>query len=607
MTNPDTVVIPGSLVLYREQPARVARVGDRLDLELGGGATARVRMKDVELLHPGPLSSLAELQPLPGEMRAAWEILAGGETTLSELAELAFGKFTPASAWAAWQFVVSGHYFIGSTTSIRALSPAEVEQKQRLRDAQETEERAWQAALGRLRNREIPEDERTIKEVELLAYASTSHSRVLRALGKGETPENAHALLLECGHWSEQINPYPRRLGLPQQSPDLPIPELPDEFRRDLTGLKAYAIDDAGTENPDDALSLDGERVWVHVADPAAFVLPGSNLDLEARGRGMTLHLPEGAVHFFPDGMIRSLGLGLQPISPALSFGIELDGEGGIRGVEIVPSWTCVERLSYEDALGRIEEPVFAKLEEKMALRRSLREKNGAISIDMPEAKIRVIDGVVDIHPILPLRSRLIVEEAMILAGEAVAKYAVEHSIPLPFSTQDPPSEIVPHTTLSGMFAMRRLFRRSQHRTTPGVHAGLGIQAYAQATSPLRRSMDLVVHQQLRQHLRGAPLMSESEVLECIGAFDAIIPALRQAEMQSERHWTLVFLRQHSDWQGESVLVEKRGASVTVVLPFLALEGRLHLNGDIPLDARLPVRINGINLPMLEFNLSPIQ
>jgi exoribonuclease-2 len=341
----------------------------------------------------------------------------------------------------------------------------------------------------------------------------------------------------------------------------------------------------------------------VHVADPAALVMPGSELDQEARGRGMTLHLPEGTAHFFPTALIHTLGLGLQPISPALSFGIDLDSEGGIRAVEIVPSWTRVERLSYEEALGRMDEPPFARLEEKMTLRRQRRERNGAIGIDLPEARVKVHEDEVEIHPILPLRSRLVVEEAMILAGEAAAQFALEHAIPVPFSTQDPPAEIVPHTTLAGMFTMRRLLRRSQHRTNPSIHSGLGVPAYAQATSPLRRSMDLVVHQQLRNYLRGAALLSESEVLERIGALDAVVPSLRQAEMQSERHWTLVYLRHQPDWQGEAVVVEKRGASGTVLLPELALEARLHLKGDPPLDTRLRVRMNGINLAGLDFIL----
>ena len=235
METSEKTVTPGSLVLYRERPARVARVGERLDLELEGGASARVRLKDVTLLHPGPLASLADLRPLPGEMRAAWEILTGGETTLSEVAELAFGKFTPAAAWAAWQFVSEGRYFSGAPDAIRALSGEEVERKQRAREEQEAEERAWKEFVQRaLSARVLAEDGRYLKEMEPLAFSAAGKSRLLRELGRAETPENAHALLLECGYWDECVNPYPRRLGLPAAAPDLPVPPLPEEARRDL-------------------------------------------------------------------------------------------------------------------------------------------------------------------------------------------------------------------------------------------------------------------------------------------------------------------------------------------------------------------------------------
>ena len=79
MPSTDLLIPSGALVLYHGKPARVANAGERLELELGG-ETQRVRPKDVVLLHPGPLNSLAELVPLGGEMRAAWEILAGGTT-----------------------------------------------------------------------------------------------------------------------------------------------------------------------------------------------------------------------------------------------------------------------------------------------------------------------------------------------------------------------------------------------------------------------------------------------------------------------------------------------------------------------------------------------
>ena len=61
--------------------------------------------------------------------------------------------------------------------------------------------------------------------------------------------------------------------------------------RQDLTAVEAFAIDDAGIADPDDAISVtQGEggelNVWVHIADVGAVVMPGSVLDEAARRRG---------------------------------------------------------------------------------------------------------------------------------------------------------------------------------------------------------------------------------------------------------------------------------------------------------------------------------
>ena len=109
-----------SLVLYKTRPARVARVGKKLQIELEDGESLSVCLKDVVQLHPGPLLSLDELQPRTGEVETAWELLAGSTTTLAELAELAYGDFTPATAWAAWQLVDDGLYFRGTTRKVEA-------------------------------------------------------------------------------------------------------------------------------------------------------------------------------------------------------------------------------------------------------------------------------------------------------------------------------------------------------------------------------------------------------------------------------------------------------------------------------------------------------
>src|SRR5512133_2100822 len=312
---------PNSLLLYKNRPARLLREGDRLEIELESGETARVRLKDIVLLHPGPLNSFKELSPQKGEIHEAWEILAGEQTSLAELAELIYGAYTPATAWATWQQVSEGLYFEGSPDAIRARSAEDVARRKLERDQAQAHQRAWQAFLQRVRQGAvIPADREFLREVETLALGRGQRSMLLRELGRAESPDNAQALLLELKVWDEQVNPYPARLGVALQQPELPVPDVPGEDRRDLTHLQAFAIDDEDTDTPDDALSFEprpaGGRLWVHVADVAALVPPGSALDEEARARGESLHLPEGTIHLLPRLVTERLGLGLNDLSP---------------------------------------------------------------------------------------------------------------------------------------------------------------------------------------------------------------------------------------------------------------------------------------------------
>jgi exoribonuclease-2 len=590
-----------SLVLYKNRPARVNSVRDKLEIELMGGKTLKVRPKDVTLLHPGPLARLDELEPQTGEVEIAWEILAGGTTHLAELAELVYGAYTPATAWATWELVTDGLYFHGTPEQVSARSREEVAQERAAREAKAAQQRAWLAFLERARAGQLsPEDDAFLTDVEALALGQRTESRVLRELGRAERPENAHALLLELGRWDVACNPYPQRLGLSPSCPTATLPELPEEARVDLTHLPAFAIDDEGNQDPDDALGLQGDRLWVHVADVAALVPPESKADLLARARGANLYLPEGTVTMLPPQATQMLGLGLNEVSPALSFGLDLDHEGEVVSVEVVPSWARVTRLTYAEADGRLEEEPFQSLYRLTRIHQARRRENGAIMIELPEVKIWVQEGEVHIRPLPPLKSRALVTEAMLIAGQAVARLALERDIPLPFSTQDPPEMLDRPQDLAGMYALRRSLKRSQMSSVPMPHAGLGLPVYSQATSPLRRYLDLLVHQQLRAYVRGEGLLGTQEVLERVGAAEAVRGDVRRAERLARQHWTLVYLLAHPDWRGEGVLVEKRGSRGTVLIPELDLEPQVHLRRDLALNSEVTLALRGVNLVELE-------
>ncbi len=572
-----------SFVLYKNRPARVTEVGTKkITVDVAGGKPVSVRPKDVTLLHIGPLASLAQLTPLDGELMTAWELMQGETASLADLAELAFDEFTPQTAWAIWEMVADGLYFSGSPDAILVHTAEFVETTQQARNAKAAEEAAWQGFLDRVQQGQIEsEDGRFLQTTIALAHRQQKQSKVLHALKQTQNAENAHKLLLRLGYWDEWHNPYPQRAGINSSQPSAELPALPEEERRDLTHLAAYAIDDAGSTDPDDAISWDNAgtehgrsgRFWVHIADVAAIVPPDSPADLEARGRGANLYLPEGIIGMLPEATTDLLALGLSEVSPALSIGLTLNEAGEISDTEITPSWVKVTRTTYQDAVAMLDE---SPLREMAAMAKTFemrRRENGAVKIELPEVRVRVKEGQIVIRPLPNLPSRDLVRDAMLMAGEAVARFAFENSIPLPYTTQDAPSEPLPEaSTPSEFFALRRKMSPSRQSGTPGAHFGLGMGMYAQATSPLRRYLDLVVHQQLRAFLRGGELLDEQEVMARVGAAMAVSGDVRWAERQSVRHWTLVHVNQQPDKVWDGVVVDRRGKRDIVLVPALALE-----------------------------------
>lgn len=597
----------GNLVLYKNRPARVKHAtdqpGSKIDIEPESGKAQSVRSKDIMLLHPGPFKDFSSLQqPPPGDLETAWELLIGELTTLAELAELIYGNYTPTSAWTTWLLVADGLYFNGTPESVNVIPAAAQQQEAKRRHDKAVTERNWEAFVERVRAQQIiPTDHQHLRETENLAWNNTQKSRLMRSIDSAETPENAHALLLKLDYWNPYVNPYPRRLDLPLNDPVVELPELPTEDRRDLTHLTALAIDDTGSTDPDDAISLEGSRLWVHIADVAALITPDSPADLEARSRAANLYLPEGTIHMLPPSATKIFGLGLNSPSPALSFGLDLDNDGIVRHLDICPSWIKVTRLSYDQAEAAITSSPLRELHQIAQRAQEQRFACGAIHIDWPEVKLRVSNDGISILPLPVLQSRMLVTEAMLLAGQAIANFAQENNLEFPFTTQAAPANTEPvGNGYAGMLALRKRLKPSQQQSLPGPHAGLGLPLYSQATSPLRRYLDLVAHQQLRSYLKAETPLNAQELITRSGTAQAIAGATRQAERLSNRHWTLVYLQELGHWQGEGIIIEQRQRQATLLIPSLALETPFHGGQDQPLNAVLPVTLQHVNLPRQE-------
>ncbi|MBC1238381.1 ribonuclease catalytic domain-containing protein [Nostoc sp. 2RC] len=542
----------------------------------------------------------------PSSLEVAWELLVeGGETiTPEEMANLLFSQSDAPHCYAAHCLLSDDKlYFKQKGEAYEARTVAQVAERKHQMEVEALKAKGQQEFLARVEQALKGEavewqrhDRQRLEGIEKYAALLADTVRMgvnydtlgrayppsapvletMTLLGRPTTPQGAFQLLVDLGWWSPHENLFLRRSSIPVQFPqkvlevaqqhlDLP-PTDSDANRLDLTHLKVYTIDDETTTEIDDGLSwevlADGrERVWVHIADPTRWLVPEDELDLEARKRGSTVYLPTGMIPMFPEILATGpMSLVQGRICCALSFGVVLGKTGAVEDYSIHTSLIKpTYRLTYEDVdemleLGVQAEPEIAAIATWATRRKTWRYAQGAISITMPEAAIKVKGDEINIDILDDSHSRQLVAEMMILAGEVAARYGQTHNIPLPFRGQPQP-ELPPDQELLQLpagfvraCAMRRCMPKSEMSITPLRHAGLGLDTYTQATSPIRRYSDLLTHFQLKAHLRGEVLPFSAEQLkEVMMTVTSITQEVTMVERQTNRYYALEYLRRHPE------------------------------------------------------------
>ncbi|WP_036480202.1 ribonuclease catalytic domain-containing protein [Myxosarcina sp. GI1] len=600
----------GKLIEFRVQGERRLAVAERPEGKKDwivideGGQSHKIRPQRVEYMVDGGSYKVADIPSFverarkyidPDSLQIAWEILTEEEraVTPEEMAELLFSDRSSIYSYAAHVLLSQDKiYFKKKGDSYEPRSAAQVEEiehQEQVRAQKQREQAEFiahlQQALAGTAIEWTESDRLRLEAVEKLALDSSNNSRtaeeILAAANKTNDSRGAFQLLVEIGWWKEHENLFLRRSSFPlnfsQRVLDVAQSRLqstmtePDPERLDLTQLKVYTIDDESTTEIDDGLSIEylddgSSRLWIHIADPTRLVVPEDELDLEARRRSTSLYLPTGMVSMFPPELATGpMSLVQSQVCAALSFGVILDDTGEIREYRIEP--TLIKptyRLTYDDVdemldFGLKNESEIAELSEWARLRRERRKSQGSIQIKMPESAIKVKENDEIVIELLDSsRSRQLVAEMMILAGEIGGRYGSEHGLPLPYRGQQQP-ELPSDEELLLLppgpvryCAMRRCMPRSEINMTPTRHASLGLDSYVQVTSPIRRYTDLLAHFQIKAHLKGEPLPFAREQLQEIvfsvtsSAYEATL-----VERQTNRYWSLEYLRRNAEciWQ----------------------------------------------------------
>ncbi len=325
-----------------------------------------------------------------------------------------------------------------------------------------------------------------------------------------------------------------------------------------LTNLKTYTIDDIGTDEIDDAISIEAIennwRIWIHIADPTETIPFNSELDIRARKIGTSMYLPTGIKHMFPKEISTNNMSLLQGCERnALSAGIIIDINGEIIDYElhqtiIKPNY----HLTYEEAnelieLSPPEEEDLSILFDLMKSRHSFRVKSGAITIDIPKGKFTYKNNKLELYVIEPTMSRFLISEAMILFGSVVANHANIKGISIPYRYQ-PKSNLEPTSSYSinedNIIESQRIINRlysAKISIDPKPHFSLGLRLYTQATSPIRRYLDLLVLRQIIGFLNGKPIIGSNElneiILEVKKSLNQAINITRESQNECQNLW----------------------------------------------------------------------
>lgn len=591
----------GSLVAYKGKPAKVIGENTHKITLVVEGQEVKVRVKDFRYLHPDFVVINNDFAD------PDFTILQDfAEQTLSfkELVEWLFDDYTAQNAWQMYVLIEDSLYFYWRKEQVFVRPKEQVENIKNDRQSKIIEAQNLKSCLENIKKNIIADaDKAYFVELEKVALKQIKHSKILKALDLKNTPESAHQLLIDCGYWQLSNNPYPLRCGI-LAAEDLPeISENTDEITRiDLTHLDSFAIDNAASNDADDALSIDGARIWVHIADVGAWVLSDSAADIYAKSRISNLYLPNQTLQMLPQSLVKKVALGLTKKSRALSIGFCLKGDN-ISDIEMVQSIIKVQKITYNEVDKIIStHPIFSKLQKIAEHHQEYRSKNGAISLDLPNVDVNFADGVVKINSQHKSPSRLLVAEFMIMAGRVAAEFAEQNSISMPYASQDLgdfTEEMMTHKnemSLSKKFAASRCFKRSKISFKPSPHSGLGLNSYIRITSPLRRYLDLVAHQQLLKIINKKPLLDADFISDRIHQTNLMMGNINQTIGSSIEHFKCLFFMQNPHWKGTGSVVEKRGNKVLVLIPELAMLTKIRPKSTLDLDDEISLKVADIDL-----------
>ncbi|MCV6614991.1 MAG: VacB/RNase II family 3'-5' exoribonuclease, partial [Cellvibrionaceae bacterium] len=393
--------------------------------------------------------------------------------------------------------------------------------------------------------------------------------------------------------------------------------------QRPLAEAPFVTIDGANTLDMDDAIAVaqtdNGYRLSVAIADPGAEIAAGSELAESALGRSQTVYMPGHSLHMLPTELSHQrFSLVAEQERPCILVELDIDTDGAISHSQFsLAKLQSQRKLSYQqvadflagDDSEALPAAIADSLKHMQALaerREQYRREHALVMEDKPDFELELGENgkINAIHKLEKNPAHKMVEEAMLAANIAAAEFFAAKRSKALYSThsgikadkldnlrgvlgEDHPAlaelaldslagyrELMQKLeTLDGQlyFTIKRLLQSSELRLEPAPHLGLGLNAYATITSPIRRYQDLYNHYQLKQALgqgQGSTLNEEQ-----LQALQQQLQRGRQAVRQMEQWLHCQYMNRQTGSEHSATIALVNGQGVGVRFDDSGIEG----------------------------------
>ncbi len=404
--------------------------------------------------------------------------------------------------------------------------------------------------------------------------------------------------------------------------------------RVDLTGLPLVTIDGETAKDFDDAVFCERKgrnyRLIVAIADVAHYVRDGDAIDKEARERGTSVYFPRRVIPMLPEELSNELcSLKGNVDRLCMACDMEISAQGVIRKYTFYPAVMHSQaRLTYTQVWSWLSEPEAATSAQAQALLPHLRNlhklydvlaaaraKRGAIDFDTPELAIEFDDKgkITRIVPAPRNDAHKLIEECMLAANVCAADFLIQKKQMTLFRVHEPPppDKLAVLREFLAMSALHlgggerpsatdyaklldavrertdfdllqtvllRSLSQAQYRPDNEGHFGLGYEAYAHFTSPIRRYPDLVVHRGIKAALDGHTYSPAGMTWQQLGVHTSMTERRADEASRDVTNWLKChYMQDHIGEAFDGTVSGVTSFGLFVTLDGLAIDGLVHI------------------------------